>query len=359
MKKYTLFFLKTLVRTTLVLFGIFLAFKLYNSWTDPVDVLRKNCILAKIAYKNAYLVENQLEKRIYTDITLDVGKAKSVHFTLSLPEKIPNDGLRCIFVASGLDTGRKSLNYIKDQSNYAIVAYEYPPLIRTLKNRSLVLKIRQLREEILEVPQQWISIINWLSKQSWSRNEPISIAGFSFGALFVPAAYHLAQAEKVKLGPGVIGYGGAGLFCLLNANLKLPTIIKKPVAALVSILLRPIDPQVHAKYLKNNFLIINGLYDKMVPLKCRKKIQEIIPEPKKIINLKTEHMMPSNQSLLDELIKITKEFLEDQKAKTADTTALTNASEFLPNTLNQAPPKMPILLLKLYSIAGANWKLSC
>ena len=359
MKNYTLYFFKILVRTTLVLFGVFLAFKLYNSWTNPIGVLRKSHISSKVTYKNSYLVNNLLEKRVYTDITLDTGGAKIAHFTLSLPEKIPKEGLKCIFVASGLETGRKSLNYIKDQSNYAIVAYEYPPLIRLLKNRSLILKIRRLREEILTVPQQWVSIVIWLSQQPWSKNEPISIVGFSFGSLFVPATYHLAQTEKVQLGPGVIGYGGAGLFCLLNANLKLPPIIKKPIAWLASILLRPIDPQVHAKYLKNSFLIINGLYDKMVPPKCRKKIQEIIPEPKEIINLKTKHLMPNNQALLDELIKITKEFLENQNVKTADTTALTNASEFLPKTLNQSPPKTPTLLLKLYSIAGANWKLSC
>jgi len=359
MTKYTLYFLKTIIRITLILFGIFLAFKLYHSWIDPVNVLEKKSILKKVIDKNSYISHDLHGKRVYTDVILDTGGAKNAHFTISLPEKIPANGLKCIFVASGLDTGRKSLDYIRDQSNYAVIAYEYPSLIRTLKNRSLILKVRQLREKILTVPQQWISIILWIEQQQWCKKEPISIVGFSFGSIFVPATYHLAQVENVQLGPGVIGYGGAGLLCLLKANLKLPKLIKSPVAWLTSILLRPIDPLVHAKYLQNSFLIINGLNDKMIPSKCRKKIQEIIPEPKKIINLKTEHMMPSNQALLDELIEITKDFFENQNVKTAETTALTNASEFLPNTVNQTPPKIPILLLKLYSIAGANWKLSC
>ncbi len=354
MTKYTLYFLKGLVRITLVLFGAFLAIKLYYSWVDPINVLRKKNISTKVIDKDSYVSHDLQGKRIYTDITLDTGGAKNAHFTISLPEKIPPNGLKCIFVASGLDTGRKSLDYIRDQSNYAIIAYEYPPLIRALKSRSLILKVRQLREKILIVPQQWISIILWIEQQPWCKKEPISIVGFSFGSIFVPAAYHLAQVEKVQLGPGVIGYGGAGLLCLLKANLKLPKLIRAPVAWLSSILLRPIDPLVHAKYLKNNFLIINGLQDKMIPTKCRKKIQEIIPNPKKIINLKTEHMMPSNQALLDELMEITKNFLENQNERTAETTALTNASEFLPNTVNQTPPKTPILLLKLYSTAGAS-----
>jgi len=359
MAKYTLYLLKTLVGITLVLFGGFLAIRLYHSWKDPIDVLRKNSISTKIIYENSYKSHDLFEKRVYTDITLDIAGAGKAHFTLSLPETIPKEGLKCIFVASGLDTGRKSLDYIRDQSNYAIISYEYPALIRSLKSRSLVLKIRHLREKILMVPQQWVSIILWIEQQQWCKNEPISIVGFSFGSLFVPATYHLAQVEKVQLGPGVIGYGGAGLLCLLNANLKLPGLVKTPVAWLTSILLRPIDPIVHAKYLQNTFLIINGIYDRMIPAKCRKKIQEIIPDPKKIINLKTEHMNPSNQALLDELIEITKDFLENQNVKTADTAALTNASEFLPNTVNQTPAKTPILLLKLYSSAGANWKLSC
>jgi hypothetical protein len=311
MTKYFYYFLKILISLTLALFAVFIVFKTYQSWLDPVDVLRKTKIATKVIYEKSYQAHDAYHKRVFTDVVLSTKKNNKIYFTVSLPKNSSNKPLKCIFLVAGLETGQKSLSYVEDHADYAIIAYEYSPVIKQFHKNFSFFSINKLKDTVISIPQDWLSIINWVRYQPWCQTNAISIAGFSFGAIFIPATYHLAQVENVQLGPGIIAYAGVGIKCLLNANLKVNKWLKKPLSWFGSVLFRPVDPLVHAGHLKNYFLIINGLNDDKIPTKCRKDLQRAIPKPKKIINLQTKHMSPDDQPLLNRLVRISKDFLAD------------------------------------------------
>lgn len=297
---------KGVIGLVLLFFLGYLGYRSYQSWCNPITILQRDTNLT-VTDQSSYKANDQFSERIYTDIILNTGSF--TRCTLSLPKHVPKQGLPCIIVIAGLDTGKQSLNYISDQSGFAIISYEYPQLIRNIRKKRGLFQIRSIRQNVFTVPSQIVGIAKWANSQPWCF-KPASIAGFSFGAVFTPAIYHLAQVEKVPLGPGVIGYGGADLYQLFYANLSLPAWLRYPTALLANYLFRPIEPSLHAPYLQNDFLIINGTQDKLIPLSSAKKLQAIIPEPKKIINLKTEHMYPENTALLNQLLELTKQFLD-------------------------------------------------
>lgn len=260
-----------------------------------------------------YKVPDKQEMRSYTDVVLDCGKAGEANFTISLPEKVPEGGLPTFLIVGGLKTGRESLQFIPDHGEYALIAYEYPKRLKTLHKINVLLHIYTVRKAALEVPVELISMLHYLYDQPWINKEPISLMGYSFGATFMPVTYVTAENEGLKLGPGVLAYGGAGIYCLFKANLPLPDFLKKPVASMAAATFKPIDPILYAPKMKGDFLIINGIYDSQIPLECAYRLQNLVPYPKTIMNLETEHMSPKNSDLNLRLINISRSWLDEKR----------------------------------------------
>lgn len=268
--------------------------------------------LGDVISEKTYQVPDTIEMRTYKDVVLNCGKAGEGLFTVSLPEKIPPEGLPCILIIGGLKTGRESLQFIPDHKEFALVAYEYPEMLKLLHKINVFWNLYSVRKGALDVPPEIITIIKYLQKQPWINNEPISLMGYSFGATFMPAIYVDAEKEGIDLGPGVMAYGGAGIYCLFKANLPFPNFLKRPLASMAAALFKPIDPILYAPHMKGEFLIINGLYDSKIPMECAHRLQNLVPEPKTIINLETGHMHPDKKELNLRLIKISRDWLEEK-----------------------------------------------
>lgn len=269
--------------------------------------------VGQIISEKRYEMQDAQEKRIYEDVVIDCGEYGHANFTISLPDKIPEEGLPCILIVGGLMTGRESLEFVPDHGQYALVAYEYTDTLKNLHKVNVIWHIFSVRKAAIEVAPQVTGIVKYLKKQRWLNKEPISLMGYSFGAVFMPVTYVHAQNESVSLGPGVLAYGGAGAYCLFEANLPGPKWVRRPIASLAAALFRPIDPIVYAPEMQGEFLIINGIYDSQIPMPCAKKLQNLVPEPKTIINLETEHMHPDNTELTLRLIKISRQWLEEKR----------------------------------------------
>lgn len=265
---------------------------------------------AKVIMQKKYEEPDAQEVRTYEDVILDCGKDGKAHFTISLPQNIPQKGLPCIFIVGGLMTGRESLRFIPDHGDYALVAYEYSDTLKKLRKINVLWNLFAVRQALLEVPPQLIEIVKYLEKQSWMGADPVAFMGYSFGSLFIPVIYVMAEEQGIKLGPGVMAYGGAGIHCLLKANLTVPKFLKGPVATMASAFFKPIDPLIYAPKMKGDFLIINGVYDTQIPFECAERLQEIVPDPKMVINLNTDHMSPENTELTLRLIKISRGWIE-------------------------------------------------
>lgn len=283
---------------------LLLVFFIFNvAWSDP----QRKVILEK-RYEEP---DNQVVRH-YEDVILDCGKYGKAHFTISLPKEIPPEGLPCIMIVGGLMTGRDSLRFIPDHGQYALVAYEYSDTLKKLQKINVLWNLYAVRKAMIDVPPQLIEVVKYLQNQPWMGKEPVDFMGYSFGSIFVPNIYVRAQEEGIRLGPGVMAYGGAGIHCLLEANVKVPKVLKSPVATIAAALFKPIDPLIYAPRMKGDFLIINGIYDSQIPFKCAKRLQNIIPEPKTVINLETEHMHPDNTELTLRLINISRSWLEEK-----------------------------------------------
>lgn len=260
-----------------------------------------------------YQVPDKQEMRTYIDVVLDCDEAGEANFTVSLPEKVPQGGLPTILIVGGLKTGRESLQFIPDHGEYALVAYEYPKRLKTLHKINVLWHLYTVRKAALEVPIELIDILQYLQKKSWVSHEPISLMGYSFGATFMPVTYVTAEKEGIKLGPGVMAYGGAGIYCLFKANLPLPKFLKDPIATIAAATFKPIDPILYAPHMKGDFLILNGIYDAQIPMECAHRLQDLVPEPKTIMNLETEHMSPKKPDLNLRLINISRSWLEEKR----------------------------------------------
>ena len=267
----------------------------------------------KISIAKQYQESDENEIRLYEDLILDCGSNGKANFTISLPEKIPAEGLPCIIIVGGLETGRKSLKFIPNHGQYALIAYEYPPALQALKKISVVKHIIFVRKAMNQVPNQLIDVIHYVREQPWINKEPISFMGYSFGSIFIPAIYYKAEEEGIPIGPGVLAYGGAGIYCLAEGCLPFPTFINKPIARYAAFLFKPMDPIWYASKIKSEFLIINGLYDKQIPSNCAHCLQQMIPSPKTIINLETGHINPKNPDLILRIINMSRSWLEEKR----------------------------------------------
>ncbi|MBN2479481.1 MAG: hypothetical protein JXA94_04565, partial [Parachlamydiales bacterium] len=249
-------------------------------------------------------------QRIFKEYHLYSKKKGDIKFTVSFPFQ-RSDNLKCLILIDGLETGEDSLKYVPiNPKDFVIVGYEYPKNLQKINSKTALFHIPEIRKAALSVSDQIIEVINFIENEPWYNKGPINIMGCSFGAIFVPQVYHLAQNKDIDLGPGVMAYGGAGLYDIFYANLSKYRILRAPMAYLAYLVFKPVDPVFHLPYIHGKFLIINGLQDKNIPLKAARKLQDMTPKPKTIINLDESHMAPDKTQLLKKIGTISLDWLE-------------------------------------------------
>jgi esterase/lipase len=149
--------------------------------------------------------------------------------------------------------------------------------------------------------------------QKWYSNQKIIIVGVSFGAIFVPATYHLAKNNNVLLSNCVLAYAGADLYEIFLNAFKNYKIFKKPLAFFANELFKDLDPKYHLNYITSKMLIINGMNDEYIPKKSVELLQKNAPSNKTIINLDSKHIQPEKNSLLNKVEDITLKWIENNQ----------------------------------------------
>ncbi|MDX8431676.1 MAG: hypothetical protein SNF33_07755 [Candidatus Algichlamydia australiensis] len=266
---------------------------------------------ATLIHREKYEESDSVGPRDFEDIVLNTTAGKA-RITISYPKQIPEGGLPCIFVIGGLETGRKSLNLVPDHGSYILISYEYPSVIKKIKKPYGIFYLPRIRRAVLDVAGQVNNSLKWLQTQNFCKNQPPAMIGVSFGSVFLPSIMHLGEQYAMQYGPAVFGYGGAGIKCLFYANLPGPNFWKEGISRFLARIFHPIEPALHLPYINGSFLLVNGTEDKQIPEPCVKKLQELCPDPKKIIELKRGHLQPDNPVLIGELVDISRQWLENQ-----------------------------------------------
>lgn len=293
--------------------GIALIILIWAIWErsrDPLSAIDPGIsdfvILQDSVYHDAIISVN----RTYHDITFFSLTTDTARIVLSLPDSVDGEKLPVMIIMGGLEIGRESLAYITNPGKNILIIYQYPYHPRYWYDGAAITQIPKIRNAVLIVPAQVVELLKWTHMQTWSDTSRISILGYSFGALFVPAVYHLAYSRKFVPAPGVIAYGGADVFRLLNTNLKN---INQPwrylVAWLSATAIYSADPMHHCPYLHGEFLLINGSQDHQIPQYCWKKLHDLTPEPKTEIILDEGHMHFRKPELTRRLVKMSQKWL--------------------------------------------------
>lgn len=253
------------------------------------------------------------EEREYRHIILSTEHIGDIEIYISLPlirytKKIP-----AIIVMGGLEIGIHNFRYISEPGNNAIIIYQYPYQTDQWRNNSAISQIPLVRRTILNIPAQILSLINWIIKQSWIDTNRINLSGYSFGAFFIPAIYHIDGLKKQQLAPGVIAYGGVDIYFLLMTNMKKTSKLFRMLGSwFASTAIYPIEPALHLPKMNNEFLLINGTLDDQIPSDSWKRLHQLVPDPKSIIILEEGHMHPRKHELTLKLVNISKKWLRER-----------------------------------------------
>jgi hypothetical protein len=286
------------------------AWAIWERNRDPVAVLNKNPGIVKTIVNEDLTSRFLSENREYRHVILSTENIGDIEVYISLPLIRYTETMPAIIVLGGLEIGIHNFRYISEPGNNAIIIYQYPYHPDQWRENSAITQIPIIRDKIFEIPSQIITLVDWLSQQPWVDKRRINLSGYSFGAFFVPAIYHLDKIDNQRLGPGVIAYGGADISLLLETNLKKVSQPWKWLGAwLAETAIYPIEPAVHLPEMENEFLIINGTKDNQIPEESWRKLQSLTPEPKTVIILEEGHMHPRKPELTMKLVSISKKWL--------------------------------------------------
>ncbi len=304
------------ISSLIFLLFLFLIFYFgYHRLRNPLRAIEPHHIKIDKVLSNKYFFQLPGEKRKYNDVSCVLTSGDTLRFTVSLPGNYVGGRLPVVIILGGLEIGRESLNYIPYHGKNAVIAYEYPAHPIYWYSHFSVFSIEKIRKAVLSVPGQIYLLYKWSREQSWADTARINLLGYSFGAMFVPAVQRVIEREGWNIPNTVIAYGGVNIHELLKTNLYFLKFWQRTLLAyLISSLIHPLEPSLHIPYLKGNFLLINGKWDHQVPFKYARLLQEMMPEPRTIVNLNAGHMHPSKPHLTAQIIEISRQWLLKQGA---------------------------------------------
>ena len=248
-------------------------------------------------------------KRTYRYIRLKTENLGNIEAFISMPKVISGKGLPVVLIMGGLEVDAKIFKQIQDPGDNIYVVYKYPYTPEYWYEGTPIVEMPIIRKSLLQVPSQALTLYQWILQQSWTDKERVTFTGYSFGAMFIPAIYHLADTHKEELNPGIIAYGGADISDLLYTNMnKVSEPLRTFGAWFGEQLIYSLEPSHHLAYMNNEFLLINSTKDHQISTYSWKKLHSLVPQPKTVVILDDGHMHFRKPELTRKLVKISSEW---------------------------------------------------
>jgi pimeloyl-ACP methyl ester carboxylesterase len=289
----------------------------WASWErhrDPFGAIDRDLGPLAVVRDSSYAFVTHLgEQRTLRDVTLEAATGERVQIALSLPLTPATEPRPVLVILGGWASGRQSLTYVPEHGDNVLVGYEYPYSERSWKGRRVPVEVLAIRRAVHHVPAQVVAMTRWLQAHEWADSKRTSLLGFSFGAFFVPSIWRVAERNETSFAAASMGFAGVDLNALLHQNLKLqPDCMRRIVAWLGATCIYVVEPQLHVAHLGGNVLVINGAQDAMIPPSSARRLQEMVPKPKTIVNLGTAHMSRRDPALVRRVAAITQEWLAER-----------------------------------------------
>jgi len=299
-----------------LLFLLFL-FMIYVIWERNRDTLQAinlvDTVDACVVYEKTILDSSLAGKRYYTNITLLSQKTDTIKAIISFPVQHDMPHLPVVTILGGLRIERQDFNFFKDPGQNIIIMYLYPYQADQWEKGFILSEISRVRRAILKTPGQIAELLRWTQKQGWADSNRVALLGYSFGALFLPAAVQLAGMNNINTGPLILSYGGVDIELLLDENLKVkPLWLRSFLAWFGSSMIYAVDPLHYASNLTGDIYVINGLRDKQIPKTSWQRLHQMMPASAKIDILNEGHMHPRKPELTQKLVDMSRRWLEEQ-----------------------------------------------
>lgn len=253
-------------------------------------------------------VERSNNYEIY-DVTLRDNRQTSVNFLLQQPIEA-SQKLPAVVILGGVDIGKETLHYLGDPGEMMIAALAYPyDLSRVTGWWAGVRETGRIREAAFRTVAGAALVNDFLWQHANVDTHRVILVGYSFGAPFVPAVMHLDSRYKVA----ALIYGGGRINKLISHNLDTGVgLLNRICGDAAGLLLAPLEPHRHIRYLSPRPLVmIQGKYDELMPPQFAQELFDCAGEPKEIIWLETEHMMPWKKDVIDLVVKTLRQWLEN------------------------------------------------
>lgn len=244
--------------------------------------------------------------RLRSDTGLEVG--------LRVLRPVESAGaLPVMVILGGHRTGRDAVELIRDVSDRAIVALDYPydgpHRIRGL--RQTLAALPEIREAFLDTPPALSLALDWLYRQSWVDRERVVMIGVSLGVPFAAAA--AARDRRFTALAVIHGAGDNRRWLAVNLSRRVDAGIFEGFLATVLNWLAygPAydTPRYVAAVSPRPVLIVGAREDERVPSGSTERLFEAAREPKTLRFTDGLHVGPGRREIIEELLAIADEEL--------------------------------------------------
>jgi alpha/beta superfamily hydrolase len=312
--------LSSLVLLTVILVSTLAAWATWERNRDPFSAIDRDLGSLAVLQESSYaFITDSGEQRTIREVTLQSATGEQMRIALSLPRRQQAGPLPVLVILGGFASGRQSLNYVPEHGDNVLVGYEYPYRERSLKLGQVPGEVLAVRRAVIHVPAQVVALTRWLHAHEWADAQRTSLLGFSFGGFFVPSIWRVAERQDMRFAAVSMGFAGVDVDALLGRNLKLqPDWMRHCVAWLAATCIHVVEPRRHVGHLSGNVLVINGAQDEMIPMSSALRLQEMVPKPKTIVNLDTDHLNRRNPALVRRVATITQDWLAERDLLNVD-----------------------------------------
>jgi dienelactone hydrolase len=223
--------------------------------------------------------------------------------SLSAFLKVPTDSAKCpaIIILGGMLTGKDAVKYAYGVNNVILAAPDYRYKPKSHYNIITIVSdlLNGYNATYLQVVDNLL-LIEFLENWEKTRDQNISILGYSFGVPFAIASVRINNNIDYM----ALVYGGADLKFLIKHNLNLfNPFIDNLLANIFWLHVINFEPSINLKFINPlPTLIVNGRNDEKIPNKSAQKLQDSIKFEKKVIWLDSKHVHPTNKMLSLEII---------------------------------------------------------
>lgn len=245
------------------------------------------------------LIEDGPAERVYS-LQFETAAGTPVSAYLRRPATVGEErGTWGVVMVAGRETGRRAAAIIPGPIDGLVLAVEYPGAIpEDIEPMEMLDDLPSIRRTALRMPAILRGAAHYLAEHPEVDSTRIALVGVSFGVPFAAAAGRDPVFRGVAL-----HYGGAGLESIFRANLAIENRFLRGLAAqLGAWYFRELDPARHVGAISPTpLLLINGLYDELIPRESVLRLIAAAEPPVRHIWLPHGHLMPDDFALMREL----------------------------------------------------------